>query len=192
MGELPLDTVETASGLVTSPARQLPTNPRTAPPALRCPMNRNKHIILILILVSVGVWGCARQTGNSPGMARLRDLESRNAKLEDDYRALLAQRDQLRKSAEALEQKCSQLTSDLELFRTVTQERDELRKQVALLTNEKNNVQTTLTQFTKELQQLIGRMESTAAGNPTGQVLPATSMAVPATAAPVLLSPGKS
>jgi chromosome segregation ATPase len=127
-------------------------------------MKQNKFILLILIVTTVGVWGCARQTGSSPGLARLRELETRNAKLEEDYRAVLAQRDQERRGAAALAEKCTQLAAELDQLRTVSQERDDLRKQLAALTAERNAVQTTLTQFTKDLQQLLGKMESTTAG----------------------------
>jgi chromosome segregation ATPase len=158
-------------------------------------MNHSKLILLILIVVSAGVWGCARQAGSSPGLARLRDLEDRNAKLDRDYQAVLKQRDQARSDLAALSEKNANLTSELDQLRTVVQERDDLRRQIAALTTERNNVQTTLTQFTKELQQLLGRMESTTANAaPPAAIVPAaTSQAQPVAAdGPVIDLPNKS
>jgi chromosome segregation ATPase len=158
-------------------------------------MKPSKFILLILIVVTIGVWGCARQAGNSPGLARLRDLETRNAKLEEDYKVLQAQRDQERRAAAALTKKCNALTAELEQLRTVAQERDDLQKQIAALTTERNAVQTSLTQFTKELNQLLGRMQSTASNNATPATLipAATSLAQPVSGeGPVIEIPNKS
>jgi chromosome segregation ATPase len=150
-------------------------------------MKQSKFILLILIVTTVGVWGCARQTGSSPGLARLRELETRNAKLEEDYRAVLAQRDQERRGAAAL-------AAELDQLRTVSQERDDLRKQLAALTAERNAVQTTLTQFTKDLQQLLGKMETTTAGmTPAAAPAASATLAHPGPAAgPVIDLPNKS
>jgi chromosome segregation ATPase len=158
-------------------------------------MNHSKLILLILIVVSAGVWGCARQAGSSPGLARLRDLEDRNAKLERDYQAVLKQRDQTRADLATLSEKCANLSTEVDQLRAVAQERDDLRRQVAALTTERNNVQTTLTQFTKELQQLLGRMESTTANAPApGATQPAAASLAPpvATEALVVELPNKS
>jgi chromosome segregation ATPase len=142
-------------------------------------MKPSKFILLILIVFSISVWGCARQAGNSPGLARLRDLETRNGKLEEDYKAVLTQRDQERRAAAALGKK---VNAELEQLRTAAQERDELQKQIAALTTERNAVQTSLTQFTKELNQLLGKMQATTASNGTPATLipTATSLAQPA------------
>jgi chromosome segregation ATPase len=158
-------------------------------------MNHSKLILLLLIVASAGVWGCARQAGSSPGLARLRDLEDRNAKLERDYQAVLKQRDQTRADLATLSEKCANLTTELDQLRVVAQERDDLRRQVAALTTERNNVQTTLTQFTKELQQLLGRMESTTANAPApAAIQPAAATQAPpvATEALVVELPNKS
>jgi chromosome segregation ATPase len=159
-------------------------------------MKQSKFFLLILIVFTIGVWGCARQAGNSPGLARLRDLESRNAKLEEDYKTVLAQRDQERSAAAAFSKKCSELTAELEQLRAVAQERDDLQKQIAALTAERNAVQTSLTQFTKDLNQLLGRMQATASANnisPATLIPTATSQVQPVSGeGPVIDLPNKS
>jgi chromosome segregation ATPase len=156
-------------------------------------MNQTKFVLLIAIVFTIGVWGCARQA-HTPGLARLRDLEDRNAKLEKDYQALLKQRDQERRNAASLGEKCEKLTAELALLRTAADERDELRRQIAGLTSERNTVQATLTQFTKELNQLLGRMESTTATAPPAapvRIIPAATSLTPSDG-PVLDLPNKS
>jgi chromosome segregation ATPase len=157
-------------------------------------MKQSKFILLILIVFTVGVWGCARQTGGSPGLARLRELETRNAKLEEDYRAVMAQRDQERRGAAALAEKCTQLAAELDQLRAVSQERDDLRKQLATLTTERNAVQATLSQFTKDLQQLLGKMETTTSGmTPTAAPASSATLAHPGPSqGPVIDLPNKS
>ena len=147
----------------------------------------------MLMAVTIGVWGCARQSSGPTGLARLRDLETRNAKLEEDYRALLSQRDQERRAAAALTQK---FTAEQEQHRSVAQERDDLQKQNAALTTERNAVQSSLTQFTKDLNQLLGRMQATAAANnfpPVSLIPTATTRAQPtAGEGPVIENTNKS
>jgi chromosome segregation ATPase len=116
----------------------------------------NKALLVLLAVVTAGLWGCSQ--GNSPtGSARVRDLESRHAKLEEDYRVTVAARDQARKSLVAIEQERNQLREQLE---QLTKEREDLRQQVAARTGERDNLQTQLTQFGKDLHTLLGRIDA--------------------------------
>ncbi len=156
---------------------------------------KHSHLVLLIVIVfTIGVWGCARQASHTPGLARLRDLEDRNAKLEKDYQALLRQRDQERRNAATLAEKCDKLTAQLAVLRTAAEERDDLRRQIAGLTTERNSAQATLTQFAKELHQLLGRMETnTSAAPPAAEpvtVIPAATTLSPADG-PVLEIPNK-
>src|SRR5437660_779076 len=81
-----------------------------SPPALRIKckeymaMVRGKYLLIAFVLASVGLWGC-NQAGNTGGQAeRIRSLEAKVAKLEDDYRAAATVRDQARKNAQPLEE----------------------------------------------------------------------------------------
>jgi chromosome segregation ATPase len=122
----------------------------------------NPWLIGVLLAGALGAWGCSQQrTGVS---AKIAELETRYAKLEEDYRTLQAANDQQRKKLTqveaqrvALEREKTTLIGDLA---KATTERNNLRKQVAERTGERDAVQNHLAQFSKELQNLAGRVES--------------------------------
>jgi chromosome segregation ATPase len=132
----------------------------------------NKALLVLMVVMSVGLWGCAQGTGPASGSARLRDLEARHAKLEEDYRAAASVRDQARKRAFTLEQQRDALQQQVE---QLTRERDELRQQVAARSGERDTLQGHLLQLGKELHNLAGRIDA-AAGTPTSQPVTAASV----------------
>jgi len=125
----------------------------------------NKALWLVLVLLTVGLLGCAQGSGPAAGSARLRDLEVRHAKLEEDYAAALAARDQARKQVTALQQESTALRQQLA---HAARERAELRQQLTTRTSERDALQNSLTQFSKDLHALVGRVDA-AAGVQTGQ-----------------------
>src|SRR5262249_8492724 len=70
-------------------------------------MTRANKALAVLVVAALGLWGCAQGPANGAGSAeRIKALEGKCAKLEDDYRAVASARDQLRKKlAEADEQR---------------------------------------------------------------------------------------
>src|SRR5262249_49389523 len=95
----------------------------------------NKALFLVLIVASLGLWGCTQTPGNSSGSARIRDLEARNSKLEEDYQAAIQARDQARKK---LEEKNTQQAKQLAELQTITHERDELKQLVNVRSSERD------------------------------------------------------
>ncbi|HYT87909.1 MAG TPA: hypothetical protein VEL76_04260 [Gemmataceae bacterium] len=139
----------------------------------------NKALLVVLAVGMVGLWGCSQGSSPGPGSARLRDLEARHAKLEEDYRATVAARDDLRKTLTAAERERGQLQEQLEL---VSKERDELRQQVTARAGERDALQTQMLQLGKDLHSLLGRIDAATGQNGP----PLTSAAAPQSAtAPV-------
>jgi len=103
-----------------------------------------------MVVATLGLWGCAQNPSGSASNARIRDLESRNAKLEDDYRAAAAARDQCRKK----------LASSEEQLQLVVRERDELKLQIDVRIGERDALHGHLIQLGKDLQSLAGRIEA--------------------------------
>src|SRR5688572_12156242 len=110
---------------VSRPARQLQRS---------CFMKTVHALLLgVMVVASLGLWGCTQQQTGAITV-KVRDLETRYAKLEEDYRALqssneqnkkrLAQSESLRAT---LEEQKTDLTKQLD---TTTEQRDDLRKQV--------------------------------------------------------------
>src|SRR4051794_20763972 len=76
-------------------------------------------ISAVVLVVSLGIWGCARKPAAEANADRVRALEARCVKLEQDYRTVAQARDKARRDLE--EQKVEA---------GAVSERDELRKQV--------------------------------------------------------------
>jgi chromosome segregation ATPase len=134
----------------------------------------NKALLLLLVVVTLGLWGCAQGSGPAPGSARMRDLESRHAKLEEDYRGAVAARDQARKELEALEQERTALQQQLE---QANKDREDLRQQVAARAGERDNLQASLIQLGKDLHSLAGRIDAAAGVHVSPPVTTATPAA---------------
>jgi chromosome segregation ATPase len=136
---------------------------------------------LLLSTMSLGLWGCGQQNGAFA--AKVRELEARHAKLEDDYRNISTANDQGRKKLAQAELRLKEalgrvdeLTKQVEDLQVVVLERDQLKKQLAARTGERDAIQTQFLQFSRELQDLAGRVETAAAASPGA----ALTLAVPA------------
>ena len=121
-------------------------------------MTRDGKMFSVLLVVILGVWGCARgPVGPSAQAERIHNLESKCVKLEDDYRAVAGARDQARKQVTALEGERTRLQKDLAEKQAILQERDELRLQIATRTNERDSLQQRCDRMKKGLQSLLGQ-----------------------------------
>jgi chromosome segregation ATPase len=132
----------------------------------------NKALLIVMVVATLGLWGCAQNPGGSANGARIRDLESRNAKLEEDYRAAIATRDQYRKRLTSAEEQRTELTQQLEV---VVRERDELNQQINVRMGERDALHGQLIQLGKELQSLAGRIEAVTATVPNPPVTSAAA-----------------
>ena len=140
--------------------------------------NFSPLFVLIFALCALGLWGCGQQKAGAIN-TKIRELETRHAKLEDDFRTLHATHEQNRKKlAEAeetrsdLERQKIDLTAKLD---AVILERENFRKQMAQRTQERDHAQANLTQFSKDLQALAGRVEAALNSNPPNHtIIPAS------------------
>lgn len=125
--------------------------------------NFSPLVVLILALSALGLWGCGQQKTGVIN-TKIRELETRYGKLEDDFRALNVRHEQSRKSLAESEE----LRSELEKQKTdlsakldgVLRERENVRKQLSQRTQERDHAHANLAQFGKDLQALVGRVES--------------------------------
>jgi len=132
-------------------------------------MVRGSKFMIVLVVATLGIWGCAQGNSSSSGQAeRIHSLENKCAKLEDDYRAAATVRDQARKKVASLEEERTQLLQDLEAQRKqlaseqeaaklVTKERNELRITMENRTTERDLYQARCDKLKKGLQALIGQ-----------------------------------
>jgi hypothetical protein len=105
-------------------------------------MSRTNKALSILMLSFLGLWGCAQGPTNSTGQAeRVKKLEEKCARLDEEFRLRSIERDDARKQAAALEQEKTQLTKErgrlqkeVDELRLVVKERDRLRQEVEIKT----------------------------------------------------------
>jgi chromosome segregation ATPase len=118
----------------------------------------------MVMVVSLGLWGCARRPAEqSSSSDRVRTLEARCVKLEQDYRSVATARDKARKDLVAAEDESGRLQKDLADYQTVQRDRDEQRKQLKASQAERDQLQQTVAQRTSErneLQQQINERTS--------------------------------
>ena len=67
-------------------------------------MTRANKALVITVVATLGLWGCAQEKNGGRGNARIRALESKNSKLEDDFRDVAAARDQVKRKLRTAEQ----------------------------------------------------------------------------------------
>jgi chromosome segregation ATPase len=126
-------------------------------------MTRARKALVITMVAALGVWGCAKApSGGNAGAEKLKTLEAKNAKLEEDCHAALAARDQLRKRVDALEQQRTQSERQLDQLQVVAKERDGLRQQVESRTGERDALQAQFDQFRKGIRNLLGQADASA------------------------------
>lgn len=122
-------------------------------------MNGGNKAFVLVTLAMIGIWGCTQGPAKRPGSAeQIKALETRLAKLEEDFRTATTARDQLRQRAASLEREKGR----------VQQERDELRRLVTTRTTERDSLQTQYDQFRKSIRELLGQAETAASGSPAG------------------------
>jgi predicted nucleic acid-binding Zn-ribbon protein len=159
-------------------------------------MTGAKKVLVVLIVATLGIWGCAQgqaPNGASGQAERIKALEAKNAKLEDDFRQRAETGDRARKELVAVQEELKQLqqerqsaeqekqTAESQLT-NATRERDELKQQLALRTSERDVLVNQFEQFRKNIRELLGQAE---ASMPKPADHPVTSAVEP-------VSPGKS
>lgn len=117
----------------------------------------------LIALGITGLWGCGQQ---KTGLfnAKIRELEARYAKLEEDFRTLQLASEQSRKRLSAVETQRAALEAEKAALTKQVEgtaaERESLRKLVGQRTTERDMAQANLVQFSKDLQSLAGRVEA--------------------------------
>jgi chromosome segregation ATPase len=111
----------------------------------------NKALIVALI-GTLGLWGCAKGPSNAGTAERVKALEAKLMKLEEDFRAVASARDQVRQKLTVVEEQKNLLQK----------EREELKLQITTRTGERDALQVQYDQFRKALKDLLGQAEAKA------------------------------
>ncbi len=122
-------------------------------------MTRANKALVVLVVAAMGLWGCAQRPA-PVGLERLRALEAKCSKLEDDYKAVATARDQARKKVAEADEVRARLQQDAE---QVAKERDDLKAQLAAKATERDALQTQFDGFRKSVRSLLNQADSAAA-----------------------------
>jgi hypothetical protein len=120
---------------------------------------RGSNVLIVVLVAALGLWGCARgPAGHSAAQAeRVRALEGKCAKLEEDYKAVAGARDQARRRVAGLEEEQARVQKELDTLQAAAKERDQLRQQVENRTTERDALQIRCDRLKKGLQSLLGQ-----------------------------------
>lgn len=140
-------------------------------------MTQLQKALVVLGVVLVGIWGCAQGTGGSASAEKIKSLEAKVGRLDEDFRAAAAARDQYRKKLADAEQTTAQLKQDVAALQLVVKERDDLLVQLKNRTADLAALNGHFETFRKNLKDLIGQTE--AAMTPPAAGTPGTTVSLP-------------
>src|SRR5262245_57254059 len=101
-------------------------------------MSRSHHAVGVLLIAVFGLWGCSRAPSADSGSAtadKLKTVETKLARLEDDFRAASSARDQLSKRLIAAEEARTALLTQVDRLNKDVKAKDD---QVAARTAERD------------------------------------------------------
>lgn len=116
-------------------------------------MNLSAKNFGLLVAMLFGVWGCAQGPSAAAQAERIKSLEAKVARLESDFRSAANSRDQFKGQLSQAEEQIQKLT-------LVVKERDDLKVQLKVRTNERDQVATQYEGFRRSIRDLIGQAES--------------------------------
>src|SRR5262245_57285561 len=137
-------------------------------------MSRSRRAVGVTIVMLCGLWGCSRapsaDSGNAATAEKLKAMEAKLARLEDDFRAAAPARDQLSKRLIAAEEARTAMQAQIERMTREAKAKDE---QVTARTAERDQVTNQYKSFREGLRERLakgdaGKMD----GSPTVPAVP--------------------
>ena len=124
-------------------------------------MSRSRHAVGVLIVSVFGLWGCSRAPSADGGSAataeKLKAVETKLARLEDDFRAAASARDQLSKKLIAAEE--ARVALQVQLDRTAREARAK-EELVQARTAERDQAAGQYKALKDELKELLTKAEN--------------------------------
>jgi uncharacterized coiled-coil DUF342 family protein len=143
-------------------------------------MTRIGKVLIVVVVATLGLWGCARNPAGQTGQAdKVRLLEGQCAKLQGDYRNAAAARDQARQQMGSLRDERARLLNErdqlqkkLAAQQQLRRERDELRREINSRTSERDALRDRCDRLKRGLQELLGQDNAVL---PSGVIAPSQS-----------------
>jgi hypothetical protein len=167
------------------------------PPGVTPVKHAGTAFLVVMLFATLGLWGFAQQK-NGNYASRLRDLENRYLKMDEDYRILAGVGDRHQRRISQLEKERTDLNDQVENLQklvaecdtlrtqvgdlgrqrdslkvqlsSTARERDNLRNDLTARTQERDSLADQLHGYTRELQSLIGRIETALSTTPHNKV----------------------
>jgi flagellar motility protein MotE (MotC chaperone) len=141
-------------------------------------MSQGSKSLTVLAVAFFGIWGCAQgPSGSSKDADKIKALEAKCSRLEEDYRTVAVARDQSRKqAAEAdkeraqVEEQRAALQKEVDQLKLVVKERDRLRQELDVRTGQRDLLQARCDKLRSGLKSLMGEDDAM-----TGQATPTTT-----------------
>ena len=124
-------------------------------------MTRASKLLSVAFVALLGLWGCSQGPTGTAQAERIKALEAKNARLEEDFRAAAGTRDQLR-------QQLAKAEDHLGKLQAVVRERDDLRVTLTTRTTERDQVSSQFEVFRKSIRDLLGQTEASVLRFPDG------------------------
>ena len=124
-------------------------------------MARHYKILGFLLVALLGAYGCAKGPGSGGPTESNSTPTAKVQKLEEDYRAAVAARDQFRQKLVAAEEQHAKAQRELEQTRVAAAtEREALKNEVKARTGERDALQIQYETFRKNLKELLGNADT--------------------------------
>lgn len=131
-------------------------------------MNSTYRSLAVFSLVLLGLWGCSQGPSNRGALVeRIKVLETRSARMEEDFRAVSASRDQVKQQLVRAEE-------HIQTLQVVVKERDELKVQLQLRTSERDQVAGQYDQFRQSIREVLGQADTSVLRFPDGEPVAVT------------------
>jgi len=145
-------------------------------------MTRGSKLLTVMLVAALGAWGCARGPANQGAQAdKVRSLETKCGKLEEDYKAVASARDQAKQQAATLEEESARLQKEVSQLRAIAKDRDTIKQQLSArtaerdaLTSQRDVLQTRCEKMKKGLQTLLGQDDTMQTSTPATPVTSAS------------------
>jgi chromosome segregation ATPase len=131
-------------------------------------MTRASKAFVVCVVATLGLWGCAQgPVASKASTEKVKALESRCHKLEDECKQTAAARDQVKKKLVEVEEQRQKALKEVEQKRVLIKERDELKGQLEQRTNERDAMQNQFESFRQGLRTLLKDVDAAASTMPT-------------------------
>jgi septal ring factor EnvC (AmiA/AmiB activator) len=154
-------------------------------------MSRSRQAVGICIVALFGIWGCSRTPsadGNAATAEKLKAVETKLARLEDDFRAAASARDQLSKKLIAAEEARTALHGQVERLIRESKAKD---AEIATRTTERDQLSGQYKMFREGIREWLAKAdEGKMDGSPTAPVIPTSNSKQDVPAIPIP-PPGK-